>query len=180
VLPGSSKGTASPRYEEEEPLEEAGEEEEEEEEEAAVPAPAPIPTRASASTKRLPAKKALAPSTAKKGRKKMPAAAAAAGGGRRRHPRTETYRRYIFKVLKQVHPDYGISSKAMDVMHNFVVDQFDKIVEEAARLCKKDKKKTLTAVDIQTAVRLVLPGALGDHAIAEGKKAVLRISGARM
>jgi histone H2B len=103
-----------------------------------------------------------------------------AAGGRRRKARTETYNRYIYKVLKQVHPEYGISSKAMSVMHTFVADQFDKIVEEAARLAMKDKKKTLTAREIQTAVRLVLPGELGKHAVAEGKKAVMRTAGVRM
>jgi hypothetical protein len=28
----------------------------------------------------------------------------------------ETYKIYIYKVLKQVHPDTGISSKAMSIM----------------------------------------------------------------
>jgi histone H2B len=30
--------------------------------------------------------------------------------------RKETYSIYIYKVLKQVHPDTGISSKAMSIM----------------------------------------------------------------
>lgn len=41
------------------------------------------------------------------------------------HPRTrplqaETYKIYIYKVLKQVHPDTGISSKAMSIMNSFI------------------------------------------------------------
>ena len=35
---------------------------------------------------------------------------------RRRSRRKETYSMYIYKVLKQVHPDIGISSKAMSIM----------------------------------------------------------------
>ncbi|KAG7669757.1 putative Histone H2B.11 [Nannochloris sp. 'desiccata'] len=171
VLPGRVKGAEVARREEQE-------EEEEEEEEEAAPVPAPVSARARVASKRVPAKKEPAPSTAKKGRKKPSAAPA---GGRRRQPRkNESYKRYIFKVLKQVHPDFGISAKAMSVMHTFVSDQFDSIVEEAARLAMKDKKKTLTAREIQTAVRLVLPGELGKHAIAEGKKAVGRIAGVSM
>jgi histone H2B len=34
----------------------------------------------------------------------------------RHHPQTESYKIYIYKVLKQVHPDTGISSKAMSIM----------------------------------------------------------------
>jgi histone H2B len=32
-------------------------------------------------------------------------------GGRSRKPRTDSYATYIYKVLKQVHPDTGISKK---------------------------------------------------------------------
>ncbi|MCD7458803.1 hypothetical protein HAX54_039269 [Datura stramonium] len=38
----------------------------------------------------------------------------------------ETYKIYIFKVLKQVHPDIGISSKAMGIMNSFINDIFEK------------------------------------------------------
>ncbi|GKC83091.1 histone H2B.3-like protein [Tanacetum coccineum] len=37
----------------------------------------------------------------------------------------ETYKIYIFKVLKQVHPDIGVSSKAMGIMNSFINDIFD-------------------------------------------------------
>lgn len=36
------------------------------------------------------------------------------------HPQAETYKIYIYKVLKQVHPDTGISSKAMSIMNSFI------------------------------------------------------------
>ena len=37
----------------------------------------------------------------------------------------ETYSLYIYKVLKQVHPETGISSKAMSILNNFVNDIFN-------------------------------------------------------
>jgi hypothetical protein len=37
-----------------------------------------------------------------------------------RFPQAETYKIYIYKVLKQVHPDTGISSKAMSIMNSFI------------------------------------------------------------
>ena len=41
--------------------------------------------------------------------------------------RKESYAIYIYKVLKQVHPDTGVSSKAMSIMISFVFDLFEHI-----------------------------------------------------
>ena len=60
----------------------------------------------------------MAPKVAgKKGEKKAGKAKAAADGKKkRRGKRKESYAIYIYKVLKQVHPDTGISSKAMGII----------------------------------------------------------------
>ncbi|KAK1429145.1 hypothetical protein QVD17_11348 [Tagetes erecta] len=84
----------------------------------------------------------------------------------------EGYKRYLHKVLKQVHPDLGISSKAMTILNNLMGDMFERLAEVAGRLSEVNKKMTLTSREIQAAVKLVLPGELGKHAIAEGTKAV--------
>ncbi|KAF5195074.1 Histone h2b, partial [Thalictrum thalictroides] len=76
----------------------------------------------------------------------------------------ESYKIYIFKVLKQVHPDIGISSKAMGIMNSFINDIFEKLAQEASRLARYNKKPTITSREIQTSVRLVLPGELAKHA----------------
>ena len=91
--------------------------------------------------------------------------------GRRRK---QTYAIYIYKVLKQVHPDTGISSKAMSIMNSFVNDIFERIATEASRLSTYSKKSTLSSREIQTAVRLILPGELAKHAVSEGTKAVTK------
>ncbi|RCV28057.1 hypothetical protein SEVIR_5G380700v4 [Setaria viridis] len=88
----------------------------------------------------------------------------------------ETYKIYIFKVLKQVHPDIGISSKAMSIMNSFINDIFEKLAQEAARLARYNKKPTITSREIQTSVRLVLPGELAKHAVSEGTKAVTKFT----
>lgn len=88
----------------------------------------------------------------------------------------ESYKLYIFKVLKQVHPDTGISSKAITILNSFIVDMFDKIASQAAQLSRVNKKPTLTSREIQTAVRLVLPGELAKHAVSEGTKAVTKFT----
>lgn len=86
----------------------------------------------------------------------------------------ESYAIYIYKVLKQVHPDTGISSKAMNIMNCFVIDIFERIAVESARLSIHTKRSTITSREIQTAVRILLPGELAKHAISEGTKAVTK------
>merc|ERR1739848_755957 len=65
---------------------------------------------------------------------------------------TESYKIYIYKVLKQVHPDTGISSKSTSIMNSFTNDIFEKIASEASRLTRYTKKGTLSSREIQTAV----------------------------
>merc|ERR1712220_16646 len=84
----------------------------------------------------------------------------------------------IYKVLKQVHPDTGISSKAMSIMNSFINDIFEKIAGEASKLARYSKKPTVTSREIQTAVRLILPGELAKHAVSEGTKAVTKYTSA--
>jgi histone H3/H4 len=95
---------------------------------------------------------------------------------KKKKKRAESYSIYIYKVLKQVHPDTGISSKAMSIMNSFVADLFERIASEAAKLSTYNNSKTLTSREIQTAVRLLLPGELAKHAVSEGTKAVTKYS----
>mgnify|MGYP001946485447 CR=1 FL=1 len=116
--------------------------------------------------------------TPSKGSKK----AVAKGAGdkkQRRKRRKETYAIYIYKVLKQVHPDTGISSKAMSIMNSFVNDIFERIAAEASRLAHYNKRSTITSREIQTAVRLLLPGELAKHAVSEGTKAVTKYTSSK-
>ncbi|KAG1767776.1 histone-fold-containing protein [Suillus occidentalis] len=116
---------------------------------------------------------------AKKATKTSAAAAAAGGDGekkKRRKVRKETYSSYIYKVLRQVHPDTGISNKAMAILNSFVNDIFERIATEASKLAAYSKKSTISSREIQTSVRLILPGELAKHAISEGTKSVTKFS----
>ncbi|XP_074395603.1 histone H2B 1/2/3/4/6-like isoform X1 [Zonotrichia albicollis] len=118
-----------------------------------------------------PAKSAPAP---KKGSKKAVTKTQKKGDKKRKKSRKESYSIYVYKVLKQVHPDTGISSKAMGIMNSFVNDIFERIAGEASRLAHYNKRSTITSREIQTAVRLLLPGELAKHAVSEGTKAVTK------
>jgi len=63
----------------------------------------------------------------KKVSKKAVSKTVAKGGKKRRKSRKESYAIYVYKVLKQVHPDTGISSKAMGIMNSFVNDIFERV-----------------------------------------------------
>ncbi|KAI0748171.1 hypothetical protein C8Q80DRAFT_1344474 [Daedaleopsis nitida] len=95
---------------------------------------------------------------------------------KRRKVRKETWSSYVYKVLKQVHPDTGISNKAMAILNSFVNDIFERIATEASKLSSYSKKSTISSREIQTAVRLILPGELAKHAISEGTKSVTKFS----
>ncbi len=118
----------------------------------------------------------MPPKPSGKGQKKAGKAKGAPSGGtkKRRRKRKESYGIYIYKVMKQVHPDTGISSRAMSIMNSFVNDIFERIAAEASRLAHYNKKSTITSREVQTAVRLLLPGELAKHAVSEGTKAVTK------
>ena len=92
----------------------------------------------------------------------------------RKRRRAETYSTYVYKILKQVHPEIGASRRAMSILNSFINDVFERIAGEAGKLTRYNRKSTLSSREIQTATRLVLPGELAKHAVAEGTKAVTR------
>ena len=110
---------------------------------------------------KTPAKK-----SAKKGARKARAAP--------RRKRTESFAVYIYRVLKQVHPETGISKKSMVILNNFVMDTFDKLAAEASSLAHTNNRDTLSGRDVQSAIRLVLPGDLSQHALSEASKAMTK------
>lgn len=123
----------------------------------------------------------MSPKAEKKPASKAPASKTTAAkktasteGKRKTKTRKETYSSYIYKVLKQTHPDTGISQKAMSIMNSFVNDIFERIATEASKLAAYNKKSTISAREIQTAVRLILPGELAKHAVSEGTRAVTK------
>ncbi len=63
----------------------------------------------------------------------------------------------------------------MAILNSFVSDIFERIATEASKLASYNKKSTISSREIQTAVRLILPGELSKHAISEGTKSVTKL-----
>ena len=122
------------------------------------------------------AKSAPAP---KNGSKKAVTKAQKKDGKKPKRSHRESYSMDVYKVLKQVYLDTSISSKAMGIMNSFVNDIFEGIAGEAWHLAHYNKHSTVTSREIQTALRLLLPGGLGKHAVSEGTEAVTKYTSSK-
>ncbi|XP_019574358.2 histone H2B type W-T [Rhinolophus sinicus] len=92
---------------------------------------------------------------------------------RRRRRCADSFATYFPRVLKCVHQGLSLSQETVSVMDSFVKDIFERIADEASRLVRNTRRTTLTSDEIQTAVRLLLPGELGKHALFEATKAMI-------
>ncbi|KFP91665.1 Histone H2B 5 [Apaloderma vittatum] len=103
-----------------------------------------------------PAKSAPAP---KKGSKKAVTKTQKKGDKKRKKSRKESSSIYVYKPLCNA--------------------IFGRIAGEASRLAHYNKRSTITSREIQTAVRLLLPGELAKHAVSEGTKAVTKYTSSK-
>lgn len=62
----------------------------------------------------------------------------------------------------------------MQVINSQIMELIDRLTKEAKNLCVMNKKVTLTSREMQTAVRLMLPGEVAKHAVAEATKAITK------
>ncbi|XP_071069501.1 histone H2B type 1-F/J/L-like [Dasypus novemcinctus] len=109
-----------------------------------------------------PAKSAPAP---KKGSKKAVTKEQKKDGKKLKHSHQESYSIYIYQVLKQVHPDSHILSKATSIMNSFI-NIFEHIMDEA--LCLGHYKfSTITSREMKKAVHLLLSRELAKHAMSD-------------
>ena len=112
------------------------------------------------------------------GKKVMKKGAVAKKIVKRHAKRKQSYSTYIVRILKQVHPSIGISKRSVSIMNSLVNDTFEKIASEAGRLVRYNNKGVLGSREVQTSIRLVLPGELAKHAVSEGTKAVTKFTSA--
>ena len=65
---------------------------------------------------------------------------------------------YIFRCLKKVHPELGISKTAMMTQNSLLLDVYRKISRAAAQLSMSTKSLTLSGNDVQSGTKLCIPG----------------------
>ena len=99
---------------------------------------------------------------------------------KKRKKNFSSYSTFIHRVLKQVHPDAKMTMKSMSIMNSFMNDVFERLAAEASHLAHRNKKNhSITTREIQSAVRLILPGELAKHAVSEGTKAVTKFNSSK-
>ncbi|XP_078402290.1 histone H2B type 1-A-like [Cetorhinus maximus] len=91
-----------------------------------------------------------------------------------RKSRKLSYSTYVYRVLTQAHPSSRILSKGTSVMNFFIVDIFEHITSEVWHLIHYNKRSSISARKVQSAVCLILPGELATHAITKGAKVVTK------
>lgn len=106
------------------------------------------------------------------------------GGSKRRRAhrtkkRTQSYGKYIRKLLREIVPDSTISKKAVSVMNSMMYHVFHLIAVEAGNLVHYKKHQTLCSDDVKTAVKLVLPRCLANYAIKRADRAAQRFIGTK-
>ena len=81
---------------------------------------------------------------------------------------------YIRKVLKQIHPAIGLDANALSVVNQLVTFVLGRIACVVSSLHSAVHHETITAREIETAVRIAFPVELGKHAVAAASNAATR------
>ncbi|AIN99657.1 histone H2B variant [Leishmania panamensis] len=116
-----------------------------------------------------------------KGKRSAGKAPKSASDRKRRHnqKRNQHWDLYIHRALRRFFKRGTLSKAAVRVLSSFIEDMFNRIQTEAVFVAKINKVKTLTAREIQTSARLLLPPELAKHAMSEGTKAVAKYNASR-
>ncbi|XP_068941466.1 histone H2B subacrosomal variant-like [Petaurus breviceps papuanus] len=89
------------------------------------------------------------------------------------------YNLYTHRVMKEVIPNRGLSSKTADLMNYMINSILERIAEESCILLCYKRHLTLSHKDIQMAVYRLLPTELAKHAVAFGMRAVTNYNDSR-
>lgn len=87
-----------------------------------------------------------------------------------------SFQTYIYRVLKEVKPELGISKKAMAQLNQILAELFEKMMDESRRLTLFTKKQTLSSKDVETSIRLLYPGELGKLAVQYGRQSLQKFT----
>lgn len=88
----------------------------------------------------------------------------------------ESYSVYIRRVLKELHPDIGISEKAMKILDSLLHGLYEQLAIEASRAARIHRRKSLTRRDVEISVRVVLPEGLATRAMDKANLAIANLS----
>ena len=85
----------------------------------------------------------------------------------------DTFISYIYKVLKQVHPNIGMTKDAKEYTNKLIHKLLDELFREITIIM--GKKKTISAKEVEKAVQLLI---ISRHGLSEGYKALSKYKAA--
>lgn len=85
---------------------------------------------------------------------------------------------YIYKILKTVEPNVGISGQGMWVINGLVSDFLNRTVDKSFKMAKYDGKTTLKSKHAQGAASNMLTGDMLRLGVAAGTKALVKFTAA--
>jgi len=85
--------------------------------------------------------------------------------------------KYIYQVLKKVHPDVAISAEAINTMNTILTNMMLKLAQKASKYNKiRHKNSPLVEPDISSAVREVFSEKMADLALLSAFNSVIRLN----
>ena len=94
-------------------------------------------------------------------------------GSKKKKKNYDSFVTFIFRTLKSIHPEIGISKAAMDVLNSFVFDMFDRIILKSSSITHYNRRKTVSSREIEVATRFVFPRDLAEHILLASKKMII-------
>jgi histone H2A len=83
---------------------------------------------------------------------------------------------YVQKVMKQVHPDQGMTAQSSIQLNAFLLHVTELLNQRAQEIVLKNDRKKVTSRDVQSAVHMLIPGELAKHSVSEGYKAITKFN----
>lgn len=84
----------------------------------------------------------------------------------------QSYGTFIFRILKSINVNMGITKRAIEILNVIAKVIFERLVLHSSRLARYNSRKTITAREVMTTVRMNLPGELGKHAVTNVTRAM--------
>lgn len=91
---------------------------------------------------------------------------------KKRAKRTESFHRYILFVLKQINPEFSMSTKTASVMNSFAEAMLKDIARCAGEMASSNNVKTMTEREIFAAIKMNLPKEIAKHTVKEASVAL--------
>lgn len=89
---------------------------------------------------------------------------------------SNSFQTYIYRVLKEIKPELGISKQAIALINNILVELFEKIAKEARDVMLYSKRSTLGSREIEAGIKLHFPGELCKLAVTASRNSLQKFS----